>query len=76
MECTWITGERFWLSIFYMWVRPEILLKGFIIVWHMKHIERQNQFHEQLGQGHLSEEMKIEIRAHVQCRHLQEGRRP
>ena len=53
--------------------RPEILLKEFIIV---RHLERQNQFHKQLGQGPLSQEMKNKIGAQFQCRLLQEGRRP
>ena len=56
-------------------IRPEILLKEFIIA---RHRDRQDQFHRRQGQGQgpLSPEMKNKTGAHCQCRHLQEGRRP
>ena len=54
-------------------IRPEIIIKEFIIV---RHQERQNQFHKQQGQGPLSQEMTSKIKAQFQCRHLQDGRRP
>ena len=54
-------------------IRPEILLKEFII---SRHRDRQDQFHKRQRQGPLSPEMKNKTGAHCQCRHLQEGRRP
>ena len=54
-------------------IHPEIIIKDVTIV---RHQERQDQFHKRLGQGPLSQEMKSEIGAQFQCRHLQEGRRP
>ena len=38
--------------------------------------ERQDLFHKRLGQGLHSQDMKSELTAQFQCRHLQEGRRP
>ena len=43
---------------------------------HMKREERQNQFHEQQGQGPLSQEMTSKVEAQFQCRCLREGLRP
>ena len=49
-------------------IRIKIIIKEFIILRHQVLLDRL--------QGDLSQEMKIEIRAQFQCRHLQEGRRP
>ena len=46
-------------------VCPEILLKEFTVMSHMKHEERQNHFHEQQEQGHLSQEMTSEKKGTV-----------
>ena len=43
------------------------------MVSHTKHQERQNQFHEQQGQGPLSPEMTSKPNVQFQCRRLQEG---
>ena len=40
-----------------------------------RHKENKDQFHKRLVQEPLSQEMKSELRAQFQCRHLQEGRR-
>ena len=69
MERTWVTGKRFLVIHFLHWN----ILKEFIVV---KREERQNQFHEQLEQGPLSQEMTSKIKAQFQCRCLREGLRP
>ena len=53
-------------------IRPEIIIKEFII---LRHQVLQDWFPCILVQGLLSQEMKIELEAQFQCRHLQEGRR-
>ena len=52
-------------------IRPEIIMKEFII---LRHQVLQDLFRCTLVQGLLSQEMKIKLRAEFQCRHLQEGR--
>ena len=53
--------------------RPKIIIKEFII---LRHQVLQDRFQCILVQALLSQEMKIELGARFQCRHLQEGRRP
>ena len=49
-------------------IRSKIIIKEFMILRHQVLQDRL--------QGDLSQDMKIEIRAQFQCRHMQEGRRP
>ena len=54
-------------------IRPEIVIKEFII---LRHQVFQDRFQCILVQERLSQEMKIRIGAQFQCRHLQESHRP
>ena len=76
MEYIWITRKRFLVINFLHMVHQVIILKEFIMVSHTKQKERQNQFHEQQGQGPLSQEMTSKTKVQFQCRRLREGRRP
>ena len=71
MEHEWTTGNVLVTNVLHL-IRPEIIIKEFII---LRHQVLQDPFQCILAQGLLSQEMKIEKRAQFQCRHKQEGPR-
>ena len=72
MEYVWTTGKRLVINVLQL-TRPESVIKELIILLHKV---LQDRFYKRLEQELLSQERKIKIGGQIQCRRLQEGRRP